>query len=151
MAESEEHWSLVREIVGSNPGQVKPMTYKVDTYRFLARVLDIIRIGLSVMIMWLNGESGYVARVNTLSKLHCAIFARALQLSPCAFSLTACHAWVVNEVKLLYCCKWWDGYQERRSKTPSLTMLYVCYLTVIGWHACIDSLVKDRGFDYRPS
>ena len=37
VAESGEHWSRVREIVGSNPGQVKPMTYKIDTCRFLAR------------------------------------------------------------------------------------------------------------------
>ena len=37
MAESVEHWSLVREIAGSNPGRVKPMTYKIDTCRFLAR------------------------------------------------------------------------------------------------------------------
>ena len=29
--------SDVREIVGSNPGQVKPMIYQIDTCRLLAR------------------------------------------------------------------------------------------------------------------
>ncbi len=37
VAESVEHWSRVREIVGSNPGRVKPMTYKIDICHFLAR------------------------------------------------------------------------------------------------------------------
>ena len=36
-AESVEHWSRVREIVGSNPVRVKPMPYQIDTCRFLAR------------------------------------------------------------------------------------------------------------------
>ena len=31
------HWARVREIAGSNPGQVKPMTYKIDTCHSLAR------------------------------------------------------------------------------------------------------------------
>ena len=37
VAESIEHWSRVWDIVGSNPGQVKPMTYQIDTCRFLAQ------------------------------------------------------------------------------------------------------------------
>ena len=37
VAESVEHWSRVWKIMGSNPGWVKPMTYKIDTCRFLAR------------------------------------------------------------------------------------------------------------------
>ena len=37
LSESVEHWSRVREIVGSNPGRVKPMTInKIDTCRFIA-------------------------------------------------------------------------------------------------------------------
>ena len=37
VVESVEHWSRMREIVGSNPSRVKPMTYQIDTCRFLAR------------------------------------------------------------------------------------------------------------------
>ena len=37
VAESIEHWSRVRGIVDSNPGRVKPMTYKIDPCCFLAR------------------------------------------------------------------------------------------------------------------
>ena len=37
VAESVEHWSPMRVIVGSNTGRVKPMTYKIDIGRFLAR------------------------------------------------------------------------------------------------------------------
>ena len=37
VAESVEHWARVREIVGSNPGQIKPLTYQINTCRFLAR------------------------------------------------------------------------------------------------------------------
>ena len=37
VAESVEHWSRVWKIMGSNPGRVKPMTYKIDTCRFLTR------------------------------------------------------------------------------------------------------------------
>ena len=52
MAESIEHWSYVREIVGSNPGRVKP----IDTCRFLAGCSALLgkRFGsgwLSVRIM----------------------------------------------------------------------------------------------------
>ena len=32
-----EHWSRMRDIMGSNAGRVKPMTYKIYTCRFLAR------------------------------------------------------------------------------------------------------------------
>ena len=42
VAESVEHWSRLREIVGSNTGRVKPMTYKIDTCRFLARCLVLL-------------------------------------------------------------------------------------------------------------
>ena len=37
VAESVEHWSRVWEIVGSNAGRVKLMTYTIDTCHFLAR------------------------------------------------------------------------------------------------------------------
>ena len=37
VAESIEHWSRMWEIVASNPGRVKPMTYEIDTCHFLAR------------------------------------------------------------------------------------------------------------------
>ena len=37
VAESVEHRPHVREIVSSNTDQVKPMTYKIDTCRLLAR------------------------------------------------------------------------------------------------------------------
>ena len=37
VTESVEHRSRVREIVGLNPGRVKPTTYKIDTRHFLAR------------------------------------------------------------------------------------------------------------------
>ena len=37
VAEWVEHWSRLWEIVGLNPGQVKPVTYKIDTSRFLSR------------------------------------------------------------------------------------------------------------------
>ena len=36
VAESVEHWSHVREIVGLNPGRVKLMTYQFDSCHFLA-------------------------------------------------------------------------------------------------------------------
>ena len=42
VAESVEHWSRVREIMGSNPGRVKPMSYKIDTCHFLARCLALL-------------------------------------------------------------------------------------------------------------
>ena len=31
VVEAVEHWSRVREVVGSNIGRVKPMTYEIDT------------------------------------------------------------------------------------------------------------------------
>ena len=37
VAESVEHGSLMWEFVSSNRGRVKPMTYKLDTYRYQAR------------------------------------------------------------------------------------------------------------------
>ena len=37
VAESVEHGPHMREIVGSNPGRVKPMTYQIDTCHFLAK------------------------------------------------------------------------------------------------------------------
>ena len=37
MAESVEHRPRAREIVGANPDQVKPMTYKIGNCRFLSR------------------------------------------------------------------------------------------------------------------
>ena len=43
MAKSVEDWSRVWEIVGSNPGRVKPMTYKTDTCCFLAKCLALLR------------------------------------------------------------------------------------------------------------
>ena len=42
VAESVEHWTCAREIVGSNPGHVKPMTYIIDTCRFLDRCLALL-------------------------------------------------------------------------------------------------------------
>ena len=42
VAESVEHWFRVLEIVGSNPGRVKPMTYKTDTCRFLAKCSPLL-------------------------------------------------------------------------------------------------------------
>ena len=42
LVESVEHWARVWEIVGSNPGLVKPMTYKIDTCGFLARCLALL-------------------------------------------------------------------------------------------------------------
>ena len=37
VTESVEHWPHVQEMVNSNLGRVKPMTYKFDMCRFLAR------------------------------------------------------------------------------------------------------------------
>ena len=37
VAESVEHWPHVWEIIGLNPCRVEPMTYQIDTRRFLAR------------------------------------------------------------------------------------------------------------------
>ena len=42
VAESVEHLHRVREIVGSNPRRVKPMTYKIDTCCFLAWRLGLV-------------------------------------------------------------------------------------------------------------
>ena len=46
VAESVEHWSHVWEImVLKTQGQVKPMTYQIDTCRFLARCLALLGNG----------------------------------------------------------------------------------------------------------
>ena len=37
VADLVEHWSRLREIMGLNPSWVKPMTYQIDTSRFLFR------------------------------------------------------------------------------------------------------------------
>ena len=42
VAESVELWLHVREIVVQTYGQVKPMTYKIDTSRFLARCSTLL-------------------------------------------------------------------------------------------------------------
>ena len=42
VVESVEHGSRLREIVVSNHGRVKPMTYQIDTCRFLARCLALL-------------------------------------------------------------------------------------------------------------
>ena len=45
VAELVAHWSRVREIVGSHPGRVKPMAYKIDTCPFLARCSALVGLG----------------------------------------------------------------------------------------------------------
>ena len=42
VAESVERWSRVREIVGSNPGGGKPMTYQIDTGHIPARCSTLL-------------------------------------------------------------------------------------------------------------
>ena len=42
VAESVEHCPRVREILGSNPGRVKPLTYQIDTRHFLARYFALL-------------------------------------------------------------------------------------------------------------
>ena len=39
--ESEEHRHRMRKIVGANPGQIKPMTYKIVTCHFEAKCLPL--------------------------------------------------------------------------------------------------------------
>ena len=48
VAESVEHLFCGREILGSNPARVKPMTYKINACRFLARCS--LRVGDKVAI-----------------------------------------------------------------------------------------------------
>ena len=45
VVESVEHWSRVRETVGSNPAWVKAMTYQIDTCRFPARCSALLGYG----------------------------------------------------------------------------------------------------------
>ena len=45
VAESAEQWPRVLEIVGSNPGRVKPMTYQIDICRLLARCSALLGEG----------------------------------------------------------------------------------------------------------
>ena len=42
VAELVEHWSRMREILGSIPVRVKPMTYKIYTCHFLARISALL-------------------------------------------------------------------------------------------------------------
>ena len=37
------HWHCMPEILGSNPGPVKPMTYKIDMCHFLASCSALVR------------------------------------------------------------------------------------------------------------
>ena len=41
VAESVEHWSRVREVVGSNLGQVKPMTFQKETIAHMVMLYHI--------------------------------------------------------------------------------------------------------------
>ena len=42
VAESVKPWSRMREIMPSIPGQVKPMSYQINTCRFIARCLALL-------------------------------------------------------------------------------------------------------------
>ena len=58
-----EHWCRMREIVGLNHGRVKPMTYKVDTCRFLARCSALLGQGKDWLAQYqynvTDGELGH--------------------------------------------------------------------------------------------